>query len=88
MSEAIETARTFLRPSKKLPTVWCGGCGLGIVMRSSSDWVQVPDGSWVRTPVQQTRGLNRNHLRLAGIVALNTLSMTVVLVTAEAGAGR
>ncbi len=32
MSEAIEAARTFLRPSKKLPTVWCGGCGLGIVM--------------------------------------------------------
>jgi len=32
MSQAIETARTYLRPSKKLPTVWCGGCGLGIVM--------------------------------------------------------
>ena len=36
-------------------------CGLGIVMRSSSDWVQAQDGSWVRTEVQQTRGLNRNH---------------------------
>jgi 2-oxoglutarate ferredoxin oxidoreductase subunit beta len=32
MSEIIETARTYLRPSKKLPTVWCAGCGLGIVM--------------------------------------------------------
>ena len=32
MSEVIETARTYLRPSKKLPTVWCAGCGLGIVM--------------------------------------------------------
>ncbi len=32
MSEAIETARTYLRPSKKLPTVWCGGCGLGIIL--------------------------------------------------------
>jgi 2-oxoglutarate ferredoxin oxidoreductase subunit beta len=32
MSQIIETARTYLRPTKKLPTVWCGGCGLGIVM--------------------------------------------------------
>jgi 2-oxoglutarate/2-oxoacid ferredoxin oxidoreductase subunit beta len=32
MSESIETARTYLRHDKKLPTVWCGGCGLGIIM--------------------------------------------------------
>jgi 2-oxoglutarate ferredoxin oxidoreductase subunit beta len=32
MSQAIEIARTYLRPTKKLPTVWCSGCGLGIVM--------------------------------------------------------
>jgi 2-oxoglutarate ferredoxin oxidoreductase subunit beta len=32
MSRTIETARTYLRPHKKLPTVWCAGCGLGIVM--------------------------------------------------------
>jgi transposase len=36
-------------------------CGLGIVMRSSSDWVQSPQGRWVRAPVQQCRGLNRNR---------------------------
>jgi len=36
-------------------------CGLGIVLRSSSDWVQTRSGGWVRAPVQQTRGLNRNH---------------------------
>jgi transposase len=36
-------------------------CGLGIVMRSTSDWVQGPQGKWVRAPVQQTRGLNRRH---------------------------
>ncbi len=36
-------------------------CGLGIVMRSSSDWVQSPNGGWVRAPVQRTRGLSRNH---------------------------
>jgi len=36
-------------------------CGLGIVMRSSSDWVQSPNGGWMRAQVQQTRGLSRNH---------------------------
>jgi transposase len=38
-------------------------CGLGIVMRSSSDWVRGRDGQWVKSPVQQTRGLNRNFSR-------------------------
>ena len=36
-------------------------CGLGIVMRSSSDWVRDGRGEWARTKVQQTRGLNFNH---------------------------
>jgi transposase len=36
-------------------------CGLGIVMRSSSDWVRKPDGGWTRAEVQQTRGLNKSH---------------------------
>jgi transposase len=40
-------------------------CGLAIVMRSSSDWVQQPDGGWMRSPVTQTRGLNRNFNRTA-----------------------
>jgi 2-oxoglutarate ferredoxin oxidoreductase subunit beta len=31
MSQAIEKAREYLKPHKKLPTVWCSGCGLGIV---------------------------------------------------------
>ena len=35
--------------------------GLGIVMRSSSDWVQGKDSSWTKDKVQQTRGLNRDH---------------------------
>lgn len=43
-------------------------CGLGIVMRSSSDWTQTPQGRWVRGTVQQTRGLNRNHNRLLKLV--------------------
>jgi transposase len=38
-------------------------CGFGIVMRSSSDWVQ-EDGRWVKTRVFQTRGLNFNHNRM------------------------
>ncbi len=37
-------------------------CGLGIVMRSSSDWVRTENGGWARANVQQTRGLNRNHV--------------------------
>ena len=35
--------------------------GLGVVMRSSSDWVQGDDGKWRKGQVQQTRGLNRHH---------------------------
>ena len=38
-------------------------CGMGIVMRSSSDWVR--DGErWQKRPVQRTRGLNFNHNHL------------------------
>ena len=35
--------------------------GLGVVMRSSSDWVRGEDGRWNRATVQKTRGLNFNH---------------------------
>lgn len=35
-------------------------CGLAIVTRSSSDYVK-ENGRWVRKPVAQTRGLNRNR---------------------------
>ncbi len=35
-------------------------CGLGIVTRSSSDWVRTQTGEWVKAEVKQTRGLNRN----------------------------
>ena len=52
-------------------------CGLGIVMRSSSDWVQSRSGAWERAKVQQTRGLNRNHNpRLKGI--FKGAAMTIV----------
>jgi len=36
-------------------------CGLGIVMRSSSDWVRGSEGNWQRVKVQRTRGLNYKH---------------------------
>jgi transposase len=39
-------------------------CGLGIVMRSSSDWVRNKNGAWARADVQKTRGLNLNHNRV------------------------
>jgi transposase len=43
-------------------------CGLGIVMRSSSDWVRTPTGAWIKAPVQRTRGLNRNfNHRMKGV---------------------
>jgi transposase len=35
-------------------------CGLGIEMRSSSDWKRTPSGAWVKAERQQTRGLNQN----------------------------
>ena len=35
--------------------------GLGIVTRSSSDWIQTADGKWIRAQVPQTRGLSRQH---------------------------
>ncbi|MCJ7627508.1 MAG: IS110 family transposase, partial [Longimicrobiales bacterium] len=38
-------------------------CGLGIVMRSSSDWVRTQSGEWIRAELQKTRGLNRNGNR-------------------------
>ena len=36
-------------------------CGLGIVMRSSSDWVRGRDGGWQWAQVAKTRGLSRQH---------------------------
>lgn len=39
-------------------------CGLGLVMRSSSDWVQSDKGTWARATINKTRGLNFNHNHL------------------------
>jgi transposase len=43
-------------------------CGLGIVTRSSADWVQDKSRKWVRSQVAQTRGLSRKrHPRLKAV---------------------
>ena len=52
-------------------------CGLGIVMRSSSDWVQAPDGKWQRAQVNRTRGLNWNHNRQLKVI-FKGAAMTVI----------
>ena len=39
-------------------------CGLGIVMRTSSDWEQRPDRSWERVQKPLTRGLNWGFNRM------------------------
>lgn len=35
-------------------------CGLAVISRSSSDWVRTRSGEWIKAPVQQNRGLNKN----------------------------
>ena len=39
------------------------GSRLGIVTRSSADWIQTSEGSWSKARVPQTRGLSRQHNR-------------------------
>jgi transposase len=39
-------------------------CGLAVVMHSSSDWDQMPDGSWQKVKKQMMRGLNLNFNRM------------------------
>lgn len=39
-------------------------CGLGVVMRSSADWVQMPDGSWQKVNKPMTQGLNKVFNRM------------------------
>jgi len=52
-------------------------CGLGIVMRSSSDWVKDSREGWLRKEVMQTRGLNRNRNSMMKRV-FKSAAMTVV----------
>ena len=74
ITKILETAPGFgpIRAARLLPIVvtphrfrtkrqFWSYCGLGIVTRSSSDWIQTADGKWVRARVPQTRGLSRQH---------------------------
>jgi len=36
-------------------------CGLGVVMRSSADWIRDASGKWQRSRVPSTRGLSESH---------------------------
>jgi transposase len=72
--KTLETAPGFgpIRAARRVPIVitphrfrtkrqFWSYCGLGIVTRSSSDWIQAADGGWIRARVPQTRGLSRQH---------------------------
>jgi transposase len=54
-------------------------CGLGIVMRTSSDWVRTDDGGWIRSQVQQTRGLTRQHNHVLKDIFKGAATTVVVL---------
>ena len=77
IARILETAPGFgpIRSARLVPIVvtphrfrtkrqFWSDCGLGIVMRSSSDWIRTADGGWSRGRVAQTRGLSRayNHV--------------------------
>jgi transposase len=57
-------------------------CGLGIVMRSSSDWVP-KDGGWERSKVQKTRGLNLNHNHTLKSIFKGAATTVIALLKAE-----
>ncbi len=64
-------------------------CGLGIVTRSSSDWVQTADGGWIKARVPQTRGLSRQHNRaLKSIFKARPTSPTSAAGTARSSSWR
>ncbi len=74
IAKVLETAPGFgpIRAARLVPIVvtphrfrtrrqFWSYCGLGIVTRSSSDWIQTADGQWIRARVPQTRGLSLQH---------------------------
>jgi transposase len=52
--------------------------GLGIVTRSSSDWVQAKGGGWVRGETYQTRGLSRKRQPLLKSVFKGAATTVIV----------
>ncbi len=74
IAKILETAPGFgpIRAARLVPIVvtphrfrtkrqFWSYCGLAIVTRSSSDWIQTAEGQWIKTRVPQTRGLSRQH---------------------------
>jgi transposase len=57
-------------------------CGLGVVTRSSADWLR-KDGKWVRSEVRQTRGLNRNRQPLLKSVFKGAATTVIGLMHAD-----
>jgi transposase len=58
-------------------------CGLGIIMRSSSDWLRGEDGGWVRANVMKTRGLSRQFNRTLKCVFKGAATTVIALYTVE-----
>lgn len=52
-------------------------CGLAVVTRSTSDWQQMPDGSWRKTKQEMTLGLNTSFNRMLKDV-FKGAAMTVI----------
>lgn len=62
MIRAAQIVATVVSPQRfRTSRQFWSYCGLGIVTRSSSDWVKDPRQGWVKREVAQTRGLNRNR---------------------------
>ncbi len=74
IARILETAPGFgpIRAARLVPVVitphrfrtkrqFWSYCGLGVVTRSTSDWVQAANGGWIKARVPQTRGLSRQH---------------------------
>ncbi|MEM6559948.1 MAG: transposase [Myxococcota bacterium] len=58
-------------------------CGLGIVTHSSADWIQSSGGEWVRSNVQKTGGLNRNHNPLCRAIFKDAATSVITMMPKE-----
>src|SRR6266567_1123689 len=75
---AAQIVATVITPSRfRTKQQFWSYSGLGIVMRSSSDWVRGRDGEWTRKEAAQTRGLNPNRQPLLKAI-FKGAAMTVI----------
>ncbi len=58
-------------------------CGLGIVTRSSADWVQSPGGGWMKSEVKKTRGLNRNRNPVCKAIFKDAATSVVTMMSSD-----